>query len=245
MAGGAKGWEAAGYRAVHRRQRAEQGVRRVRRASKRHAAHRRGGIEAAARCRRGNGDRRQPADRRVPQHEHPGALSTAPAPSWSIACPTGCRRPETLVVVNCAGRTRSIIGAQSLRNAGCRTRSWRLKTARWAGNWPGSNWRAGARTRCRCRRRPGSARRAASADPRRRALRHPAHRRRGAGRFPGRGGRRRTLYLLDVRSPEEYAAGHLPGSRSAPGGQLVQATDVYMKRATPASCWSTTMACAR
>ena len=26
--------------------------------------------------------------------------------------------PDTLVVVNCAGRTRSIIGCQSLRNAG-------------------------------------------------------------------------------------------------------------------------------
>jgi rhodanese-related sulfurtransferase len=38
----------------------------------------------------------------------------------------------------------------------------------------------------------------------------------------------RTLYLFDVRSPEEYAAGHLAGARSAPGGQLVQATDAYM-----------------
>src|SRR5204863_7434471 len=38
----------------------------------------------------------------------------------------------------------------------------------------------------------------------------------------------RTLYVFDVRSPEEYAQGHLAGSRSAPGGQLVQATDVYM-----------------
>lgn len=37
----------------------------------------------------------------------------------------------------------------------------------------------------------------------------------------------RTLYIFDVRSPEEYAAGHPPGSISAPGGQLVQATDTY------------------
>ncbi|WP_276606459.1 rhodanese-like domain-containing protein, partial [Staphylococcus aureus] len=35
----------------------------------------------------------------------------------------------------------------------------------------------------------------------------------------------RTTYLLDVRPPEEYEAGHLPGSRSTPGGQLVQETD--------------------
>jgi rhodanese-related sulfurtransferase len=35
------------------------------------------------------------------------------------------------------------------------------------------------------------------------------------------------VYRFDVRTPEEYAAGHLPGFRSAPGGQLVQETDWY------------------
>ncbi|WP_010095104.1 rhodanese-like domain-containing protein, partial [Burkholderia ubonensis] len=35
----------------------------------------------------------------------------------------------------------------------------------------------------------------------------------------------RTLYRFDVRTPEEYEAGHLPGFASAPGGQLVQETD--------------------
>ena len=38
----------------------------------------------------------------------------------------------------------------------------------------------------------------------------------------------RTLYVFDVRDPAEYEAGHLPGSISAPGGQLVQATDHYV-----------------
>src|SRR5439155_26938168 len=38
----------------------------------------------------------------------------------------------------------------------------------------------------------------------------------------------RTLYLFDVRDPAEYAAGHVPGAVSAPGGQLVQATDQYV-----------------
>ncbi|MFT4509224.1 rhodanese-like domain-containing protein [Caballeronia sp. 15711] len=32
---------------------------------------------------------------------------------------------------------------------------------------------------------------------------------------------KRTTYLLDIRSAEEYAAGHVPGSISAPGGQLL------------------------
>ena len=38
---------------------------------------------------------------------------------------------------------------------------------------------------------------------------------------------RRTTYVFDVRDPAEYAAGHFPGAISAPGGQLVQATDIY------------------
>ncbi|HEX3953600.1 MAG TPA: rhodanese-like domain-containing protein [Stellaceae bacterium] len=38
---------------------------------------------------------------------------------------------------------------------------------------------------------------------------------------------RRTLYVFDVRTPEEYARGHLPGTISAPGGQLVQETDNF------------------
>ena len=31
-----------------------------------------------------------------------------------------------------------------------------------------------------------------------------------------------------MRDPQEYAAGHLAGAVSAPGGQLVQATDLYV-----------------
>lgn len=37
-----------------------------------------------------------------------------------------------------------------------------------------------------------------------------------------------TTYLLDVRSADEYATAHWPGARHAPGGQLVQATDQYV-----------------
>src|SRR5262249_25810774 len=35
----------------------------------------------------------------------------------------------------------------------------------------------------------------------------------------------RTLYLFDVRDPREYDAGPVSGAVSAPGGQLVHATD--------------------
>jgi rhodanese-related sulfurtransferase len=36
------------------------------------------------------------------------------------------------------------------------------------------------------------------------------------------------VYRFDVRTPEEYGAGHLPGFASAPGGQLVQETDHHV-----------------
>ncbi|MBL26413.1 MAG: thiosulfate sulfurtransferase, partial [Rhodospirillaceae bacterium] len=39
---------------------------------------------------------------------------------------------------------------------------------------------------------------------------------------------KRTLYVFDVRLPEDYEAGHRPGTRSAQGGQLVQSTDSYI-----------------
>jgi rhodanese-related sulfurtransferase len=40
--------------------------------------------------------------------------------------------------------------------------------------------------------------------------------------------RSRTLYLFDVRSAEEFAAGHLQGSTHAPCVQIVQATDRWV-----------------
>jgi rhodanese-related sulfurtransferase len=38
----------------------------------------------------------------------------------------------------------------------------------------------------------------------------------------------RTLYLFDVRTPQEYESGHIPEARSAPGGQLLQAFDTFV-----------------
>jgi rhodanese-related sulfurtransferase len=37
-----------------------------------------------------------------------------------------------------------------------------------------------------------------------------------------------TVYVLDVRTADEYASGHLAGAVWAPGGQAVQATDEYI-----------------
>jgi rhodanese-related sulfurtransferase len=38
----------------------------------------------------------------------------------------------------------------------------------------------------------------------------------------------RTLFLLDVRTPDEFETAHIVGCRHAPGGQLVQATDEFI-----------------
>jgi rhodanese-related sulfurtransferase/predicted metal-dependent enzyme (double-stranded beta helix superfamily) len=135
------------------------------------------------------------------------------------------KSPRTLVVVNCAGRTRSIIGAQSLINAGLPNRVMALKNGTMGWHLAGYPLEHGQDRRAP---EPGPA-----------AL---AHAREAAARVAARHGVRalgyrefervhgdpaRTTYCFDVRSPEEYRLGHLPGFASAPGGQLVQATDLY------------------
>ena len=134
--------------------------------------------------------------------------------------------PGTLVVVNCAGRTRSIIGCQSLRNAGIANRVVALKDGTMGWELAGYG----------CER--GAARRAPDPSPAGRAkaqaLADQVARRYGV-KFADAGlvhrwlaDTKRTTYLLDVRTLEEFEAAHLAGSRHAPGGQLVQATDEYM-----------------
>jgi rhodanese-related sulfurtransferase len=129
--------------------------------------------------------------------------------------------PETTIIVNCAGRTRSIIGTQSLINAGVTNKVVALRNGT-------IGWTLA-----------------------RQDLEHGADRRTGVGLFEGakanarevayRAGVRhvsldeaiamqaqihRTLYRFDVRDAEEYAAGHIAGFRHYAGGQLVQEIDM-------------------
>ena len=129
--------------------------------------------------------------------------------------------PDTTIIVNCAGRTRSIIGAQSLINAGVANKVLALRNGT-------IGWTLA-----------------------RQDLEHGADRRGGIGLFEGaaanarevayRAGVRhvgpdeatalqaqthRTLYRFDVRAADDYAAGHIPGFRHYPGGQLVQEIDM-------------------
>ncbi|HET7362731.1 MAG TPA: rhodanese-like domain-containing protein [Burkholderiales bacterium] len=134
--------------------------------------------------------------------------------------------PGTLVVVNCAGRTRSIIGCQSLRNAGIANRVVALKDGTMGWELAGYGCERGASRRAP---EPSAAGRAKA-----QALAHEVAHRHGV-KFTDAGtvhrwlgDERRTTYLLDVRTREEFEAAHLAGSRHAPGGQLVQATDEYL-----------------
>ncbi|UVS99249.1 rhodanese-related sulfurtransferase [Burkholderia glumae] len=132
--------------------------------------------------------------------------------------------PATRVIVNCAGRTRSIIGTQSLVNAGLPNPVAALRNGTIGWTLAGQALEHGA-----TRRFPeavADAHRAAARDGARAVAARAGVKRVAPAEVDALGeGGRRTVYRFDVRTPGEYAAGHLPGFTSAPGGQLVQETD--------------------
>jgi rhodanese-related sulfurtransferase len=133
-------------------------------------------------------------------------------------------RPETRVIVNCAGRTRSIIGTQSLINAGIPNKvsalrngtiGWTLaeqvldkgQVRKFAEVSDATTHNAAARARVVADR--AGVKRATPVELK-----------------SWRAQSDRTTYFFDTRHPEEYVAGHLAGFRSKPGGQLVQETEM-------------------
>jgi rhodanese-related sulfurtransferase len=134
---------------------------------------------------------------------------------------------NTFVVVNCGGRTRSIIGAQSLIDAGVPNRVVSLKDGTMAWHLAGLGVIAGATARAPevSAETVATARERAEAVARRYGV--PVIDRATLAQWQ-READRRTLYVMDVRDPAEYRAGHLPASVMAPGGQLVQETDSWL-----------------
>lgn len=150
----------------------------------------------------------------------PGSVSV---PGAELVLRAGKAAPDasTTIVVNCAGRTRSIIGTQSLINAGVPNKVVALRNG--TIGWTLAKHR----------------------------LEHGAGRRGAIGTFENAGGnardvacragvrrigvddlaalaaqRHRTLYRFDVRDAEEYSSGHIAGFRHYAGGQLVQEIDM-------------------
>jgi rhodanese-related sulfurtransferase len=150
----------------------------------------------------------------------PGSVSV-PGAELVLRAGRAAPDPGTTIIVNCAGRTRSIIGTQSLINAGVANKVVALRNGT-------IGWTLASQK-----------------------LEHGADRQSGIGLFEGaqanarevayRAGVRhlgadeamalerqthRTLYRFDVRPVEDYAAGHIRGFRHYPGGQLVQEIDM-------------------
>jgi rhodanese-related sulfurtransferase len=154
----------------------------------------------------------------------------------AVSCPNGelAQRITTLVaderqtiVINCAGRTRSIMGAATLMELGLPNPIRALRNGTMGWQLAGLTLRAGAAPELPLP--AGGAARAAMASR--------------AAAFAARCGvawigvpeaavfaadPARTLYLLDIRTAGEFAADALPGAVHAPGGQLMQATDQWV-----------------
>ncbi len=132
--------------------------------------------------------------------------------------------PKTTVVVNCGGRTRSIIGAQSLINAGVPNKVVSLKNGTQAWHLSGFAIAKGSNAKPPAVSAQGhqAAEKAARQVAKKFAVAiidEPT-----LAQWQAES-QTRTLYVFDVRDPAEYATGHIPGMKNVPGGQLVQETD--------------------
>lgn len=155
----------------------------------------------------------------------PGGIDV-PGAELAYRVPSLLASPATTVVVNCAGRTRSILGAESLRQAGLPNPVVALRNGTMGWELAGFRCDRGREDRYPEGTPPDAAESHTRA--RRFAASHGTRRLDRAGLDALRADASRTTYLFDVRDPQEYAAGHLGGAVSAPGGQLVQATDEWV-----------------
>lgn len=132
-------------------------------------------------------------------------------------------KATTRIIVNCAGRTRSIIGTQSLINSGIPNPVSALRNGTIGWTLAGQALINGADQRF-----PDiddHLRQQAAATAMAVAYRASVKRVKKPELAEWLQDTSRTTYFFDVRTPEEYDAGHVEGARSAPGGQLVQETD--------------------
>ena len=154
----------------------------------------------------------------------------------SVCCPNAelpyrvtsmVRDRETKVIVNCAGRTRSILGAQTLINMGLPNPVYALENGTQGWRLADLELEYGSQ-----RQYPDTV------DPGKLPMQQAAARKL-MGRFSvGVVGSEkvrewlaepsRTTYVCDIRTPEEHHSGTLPGAVHAPGGQLIQATDQWV-----------------
>lgn len=137
------------------------------------------------------------------------------------------RNPKTKIVVNCAGRTRSIIGAQTLINFGLPNPVYALENG--TQGWYLADFKLEhGSTRRYPERIDGTMLSGLQASGEKLIQRFALKTATAAQVETWLKQADRTTYLCDVRTPEEFEAGSIPGSVHAPGGQLIQATDQWV-----------------
>ena len=157
----------------------------------------------------------------------PGSISV-PGAELVLRARALAPNPATRVIVNCAGRTRSIIGTQSLVNAGLPNPVAALRNGTIGWTLAGQTLEHGSARQFD----PQAGHATDDLAQSRRAARALAdragvHRTTLAEAAAWSADTSRTTYRFDVRTPAEYEAAHAPGFQGAPGGQLVQETEMF------------------
>ena len=241
--GGIAAWARAGYELFSGRQRAEQGVRRIRRARQRDAEHRRSELDALIAaaptwwCSTAGRSTNTSASRSRPAVNVPGAELVLRVHDIAPS-------PQTLVVVNCAGRTRSIIGAQSLINAGVPNKVVALRNGTMGWSLAGLTCDSGKTSARRRSSRDGLAWAKSAAERVARRLRHRAHRPCDARALP----RRERTSARSICSTCAIPPNTRPATCRAPcprpAGSSCRRPTNMSARSARASCSSTTPRCA-
>ncbi|MFJ1300320.1 rhodanese-like domain-containing protein [Pseudomonadota bacterium AL_CKDN230030165-1A_HGKHYDSX7] len=155
----------------------------------------------------------------------------------AVCCPNGelalraellAPDPATTIVVNCAGRTRSIIGAQTLINLGVPNPVYALENGTQGWYLADLPLNHGKRERYPAEVLQGEALERQRLRAQHLASTHGVVQVDASTTSAWLSQQGRSTYLCDVRTPEEFAVGSLPGAQHTPGGQLIQATDQYV-----------------
>lgn len=166
-----------------------------------------------------------------PLHEHhkmtiPGS-ACVPNAELPLRVPAMVKNPGTKIIVNCAGRTRSILGAQTLINFGVPNPVYALENG--TQGWYLSDYPLEyGSTRKYPEQIDEAALPAQQAAAQQLMARFDVRTVQAADVAAWLRDSARTTYLCDVRTPEEFSAGSIPGAVHAPGGQLIQATDQWV-----------------
>ncbi|OUY07613.1 rhodanese homology domain-containing protein [Acinetobacter populi] len=133
---------------------------------------------------------------------------------------------ETKIIVNCAGRTRSLIGTQSLINARIPHQVYALRNG--TIGWTLAGQTLATQQAAQYKDFSGQNDRQSILDNAKDLAQRAGVKTIDLAQLTQlRAETERTTYVFDVRSEEEYITAHIPDSRWIAGGQLVQETDHY------------------